>query len=83
MKEEAIITLLQELIRSGKTVFVVHHDLQTVPQYFDELILLNMRIVACGPTKDVFTPENLHKTYGGKLTLLDEAAQALARNAGR
>ena len=81
--EQAIITLLQELIRSGKTVFVVHHDLQTVPQYFDELILLNMRIVACGPTKDVFTPENLHKTYGGKLTLLDEAAQALARNAGR
>ncbi|MDA0576836.1 MAG: ABC transporter ATP-binding protein [Verrucomicrobia bacterium] len=77
--EQAIIVLLQELIRSGKTVFVVHHDLQTVPQYFDHVILLNMRIVASGPTAEVFTPENLHKTYGGKLTLLDEAGQALAR----
>ena len=83
--EQAIITLLQDLIAAGKTVFVVHHDLQTVPQYFDELILLNMRIVASGPTEAVFTQENLHKTYGGKLTLLDEAAQALARvgRAGR
>lgn len=80
--EQAIITLLNDLAVAGKTVFVVHHDLQTVPEYFQELILLNMRIVASGPTADVFTPENLQKTYGGKLTLLDEAAQALAR-AGR
>ena len=77
--EQAIIILLNDLIDGGKTVFVVHHDLQTVPEYFQELILLNMRIVASGPTQDVFTPENLQKTYGGKLTLLDEAAQALAR----
>ncbi|MDA0991295.1 MAG: metal ABC transporter ATP-binding protein [Verrucomicrobia bacterium] len=83
--EGAIITLLQDLIATDKTVFVVHHDLQTVPQYFDELILLNMRIVASGPTIEVFTEENLQKTYGGKLTLLDEAAQALGRvgRAGR
>ena len=80
--EKAIVTLLQDLIRAGKTVFVVHHDLQTVSDYFDELILLNMRIVASGPTADVFTNDNLQKTYGGKLTLLDEAAQALGR-AGR
>jgi len=81
--EGAIITLLRDLIAAGKTVFVVHHDLQTVPQYFDEVILLNMRIVASGPTAQVFTSENLQKTYGGKLTLLDEAAQAMARSAGR
>jgi len=80
--EEAIITLLHDLNDTGKTVFVVHHDLQTVPTYFHELILLNMRIVASGPTEEVFTPDNLQKTYGGKLTLLDEAAQALAA-AGR
>jgi manganese/zinc/iron transport system ATP- binding protein len=42
-------------------------------------MLLNMRIVASGPTDEVFTKENLHKTYGGRLTLLDEAAQAMAR----
>ena len=80
--KEVIIEQLRELKNVGKTIFVVHHELQTVPTYFNELILLNMRIVASGPTKQVFTPENLQKTYGGKLTLLDEASQALA-TAGR
>ncbi len=76
--EQAIVVLLQELRSVGKTVLVVHHDLQTVAEYFDHLLLLNMRIVATGPTSEVFTRENLHKTYGGRLTLLDEAAQAIA-----
>lgn len=77
--ERAIVTLLHELRSAGKTALVVHHDLQTVPEYFDQVILLNMRVVAAGPTAATFTRENLHKTYGGRLTLLDEAAQALAR----
>ncbi len=76
--ETAIVRILHELKDAGKTSLVVHHDLQTVPQYFDWVILLNMRIVAAGPTQDVFTRENLQKTYGGKLTLLEEAAQAMA-----
>jgi manganese/zinc/iron transport system ATP- binding protein len=58
-------------------VFVVHHDLQTVRDYFDWVILLNMRLVASGPVDTTFTPENLQKTYGGRLTLLDEAAEAM------
>lgn len=78
--ERAIITLLQDLRSQGKTALVVQHDLQTVREYFDHLILLNMRVVAAGPTAEVFTRENLQKTYGGRLTLLDEAAQAMARN---
>ncbi|MHC4989482.1 MAG: metal ABC transporter ATP-binding protein [Planctomycetota bacterium] len=77
--EQAIIAILQDLRTSGKTVLVVHHDLHTVQQYFDWVMLLNMRVVAFGPTSDVFTPDNLQKTYGGKLTLLDEAAQAMAK----
>jgi len=77
--EKAIIKILHDLRGTGKTVLVVHHDLQTVPEYFDHLIMLNMRIVAAGPTDDVFNRDNLQKTYGGKLTLLDEAAHALAR----
>ena len=77
--ESAIVGLLQELRRAGKTIIAVHHDLQTVTEYFDRVMLLNMRIVAAGPTREVFTPENLQKTYGGKLTLLDEAAEALAQ----
>ena len=76
--EKAIVAILHDLKHAGKTVLIVHHDLQTVPEYFDWVVLLNMRIVALGPTGDVFTQENLHKTYGGKLTLLDEAAQAMS-----
>lgn len=79
--EKAIIEVLRTLQRGGKTVIVVHHDLQTVPEYFDEVVLLNMRVVAAGPVQQVFTSENLHKTYGGKLTLLSEAAEAVSRAA--
>ena len=77
--EQAIIKLLQEFRKDGRTVVVIHHDLQTVAEYFDYLILLNMRIVAAGPTEEVFNQTNLQKTYGGRLTLLDEAFQAIAR----
>jgi len=75
--ELAIVQVLRDLRASGKTVMVVHHDLQTVSEYFDHLIMINMRIVAHGPTEVIFTNENLQKTYGGKLTLLAEAAHAL------
>ncbi len=75
--EAAILELLQELRSARKTVFVVHHDLQTVRGYFDYVILLNMRLVAAGPAETTFTPANLHKTYGGRLTILDEAAEAV------
>ena len=78
--ERAIIALLKNLKAAGKTCVVVHHDLQTVPAYFDHVILLNMRIVADGPTSEVFTEENLKKTYGGKLTLLSEAFFELSKD---
>jgi manganese/zinc/iron transport system ATP- binding protein len=75
--EQAIIEVLKELRDRGRTCLVVHHDLATVPEYFDWLILLNMRVVASGPTAEVFTRENLGKTYGGRLNLLDAAATAI------
>lgn len=75
--EAAIIELLQRLRSERKTVFVVHHDLQTVRSYFDYVILLNLRLVACGPTDTTFTTANLQETYGGRLTILDEAAEAV------
>lgn len=77
--ERAIVSVLQDLRSAGKTAIVVHHDLQTVEEYFDNVILINMRVVAQGPCSEVFTRENLQKTYGGRLTLLDEAAEAMAR----
>ena len=80
--ERAIIDLLVELRTQGKTILVVHHDLQTVTQYFDWVIMLNMRAVASGPTGEVFTDENLQKTYGGRLTVLSDAAQAVAAQRG-
>jgi manganese/zinc/iron transport system ATP- binding protein len=80
--EQAIVELLQRLRREGKSVFVVHHDLQTVRSYFDELLMLNLRVVAHGPVAEVFTSDNLQKTYGGRLTLLDQAVDALGRQAG-
>jgi len=76
--ERAIIDILVELRRQGRTILVVHHDLQTVTQYFDWVIMLNMRVVASGPTDEAFTDVNLQKTYGGRLTVLSQAAQAMA-----
>lgn len=76
--EQAIFSLLGELRSQGKTVLVVHHDLRTVAEYYEQVVLLNMRLVAAGPTKQVFTRENLQKTYGGRLDILDDAADALA-----
>jgi manganese/zinc/iron transport system ATP- binding protein len=75
--ERAILTLLQELRQSGRTVVAVHHDLQTVAEYFDHVVLLNMRLVAAGPVTTTFTAENLQRTYGGRLTVLTQAAEAL------
>lgn len=77
--EKAIVQILRAMKDSGKTALVIHHDLQTVAEYFDYVILLNMRVVAHGPTEEVYTPENLQKTYGGRLTLLEEATEAMRR----
>jgi manganese/zinc/iron transport system ATP- binding protein len=68
--ERAIVTLLQELREAGKTVVVVHHDLQTVPEYFDWVTLLNVRRIASGPVDKVFTEENLRLAYGGRVAFL-------------
>jgi len=80
--ERAVFALLERLRAAGKTVLVVHHDLRTVPQYFEQVVLLNMRVVASGPTAQAFTPENLKRTYGARLTLLDAAGEAV-RQRGR
>lgn len=71
--ETVIMNILRQLKEKGKTVFVVHHDLNTVENYFDWLIILNMRLVACGPVQEVFNPENLNAAYGKSYALFDEA----------
>lgn len=68
--ERAIVTLLQTLRSEGKTVICVHHDLESAPEYFDWLVLLNVRKIASGPFPEIFTADNLAKTYGGNTNLL-------------
>ncbi len=71
--ETILIQLLQQLRNKGKTVFVVHHDLNNVDQYFDWVLLMNVRLIGCGPTTLTFTPENLNTAYGKSYALFDEA----------
>jgi len=78
--EKSIINLLRAKKEEGKTVFVVHHDLPTVEEYFDWVILLNTRLVVCGPVKQVFTRENLAQAFGKNQGLFDEAAVLTAKS---
>ncbi|MFD1989132.1 metal ABC transporter ATP-binding protein [Paenibacillus nicotianae] len=68
--EKAIISLLEQLKAEGKTVLVVHHDLSTVEDYFDDVLLLNRTLIGAGAVKDIFTADMLQKTYGGKMAVL-------------
>lgn len=72
--ERAIIGLLQDLREQGKTVIAVHHDLQTVTEYFDWITLLNVRCIACAPAEEAFTEEKLRETYGGRVAFLGRQA---------
>lgn len=77
--ERDIFHLLKDLTNQGKTIIMVHHDLQSVEKYFDWIILLNLRLVASGPVAKVFNSELLQETYGGKLTLLTEMGNLLKK----
>lgn len=76
--ESAIIDIMRDMAKNNKTIVVVHHDLQSVINYFDWLLLLNMRLIASGPTANVFNNELIQETYGGKLTLLAEVGNILS-----
>ena len=71
--EIAIVALLKDLKDQGKTVVVVHHDLQTVAEYFDWVTLINLRVVASGPVEEIFNEENLKKAYKSSNALLKTA----------
>ncbi|BAV94243.1 metal ABC transporter ATP-binding protein [Ichthyobacterium seriolicida] len=75
--EEAILNLLTDLKNKGKTVIIVHHDLQTSYQYFNWLVMLNTRLVVCGKKEDVFTSKFLQEAYGGKLNVLSKVGDLI------
>lgn len=70
--ERVIVKILHGLRDKGKTVVVVHHDLQTVRDYFDYMLFVNVRIIAQGPVSEIYTAENLRKAYGGQISLLND-----------
>ncbi len=74
--ERAIVEVLDGLAAAGRTIVVVHHDLQTVPEYFDHVLLLNVRAIASGAIDEVFTEENLRLTFGGRVGVLARAREA-------
>lgn len=74
--ERAIVNILRELQARGKTVIVVHHDLQTVTEYFDHVTLLNVEVIDSGRTEDVYTEDNLRRAYGDRDTLKLKAASS-------
>ena len=71
--EEHIIRVLRKLSHEGKTLLVVHHDLSSVKAYFDQVILINQRLIAYGDTESTFVADNIAKTYGAPHTILLEA----------
>ena len=77
--EKAIVDLLKALQKQGKTVIVVHHDLDSAPEYFDWLVLLNVRLLASGPFESTFTTDNLRRTYGGAMSAAIKHFEHLGR----
>ncbi|UKN02890.1 metal ABC transporter ATP-binding protein [Paracrocinitomix mangrovi] len=77
--ESSILAILQEMREEGKTVLIIHHDLQTVSEYFDYLVLLNTRLIAKGELSEVLTKENLSNAYGGQLTLLSKVVEIIKK----
>jgi len=77
--EQAIISLLKDMADARKTIVVVHHDLESARSYFDWIVLLNMRLVAVGPTAQVFTNETIQQAYGGRLNLLSQVGDLLEK----
>ncbi|PIS02424.1 MAG: manganese ABC transporter ATP-binding protein [Chlamydiae bacterium CG10_big_fil_rev_8_21_14_0_10_42_34] len=78
--EKAIVQLLQKLKEQGKTILIVHHDLPSVEEYFDWVLLLNTRLLGCAPVKEVFTRENLARAFGKSQLLFDEAVDLSAKS---
>ena len=78
--EHKIVEIMKDLATQGKTIMVVHHDLSTADDYFDKVILLNQRLLAYGDTDEVFTRENIARTYAPQMKILQDIGLIDERN---
>ena len=78
--EKAIMHLLKKQKQMGKTILIVHHDLPSVEEYFDWALIINNRLLGCGPVKEVFNRETLAKAFGKNQALFDEAVGLTAKS---
>lgn len=69
--ETAIVNVMRDLREAGKTLIIVHHNLETVLEYFDWVVLLNVQVIASGPAREAFTLENIRTAYGGRIAALN------------
>ena len=81
--EEAIVTLLRELRAEGRLILVSTHNLGSVPEFCDQVVLINRTVLACGPTAEVFTAENLSRAFGGSLRHFDLSHSTVEAHDGR
>lgn len=77
--EDAILKLLSKMRDAGKSVIIVHHDLQTAYSFFDHIVLLRTRLIGAGPKNDVFTTQNLQDAYGGRLSVLSRIGDLIQK----
>ncbi|MBL4883236.1 MAG: manganese ABC transporter ATP-binding protein, partial [Planctomycetaceae bacterium] len=80
--EQVVLKVLRDLRDQGKLLIVVHHDLLSVQRSFDSVLLLNGRLIAHGPIATTLTEENLRKTYGGYLPILDHIGSTVQQETG-
>ncbi|QKS70883.1 metal ABC transporter ATP-binding protein [Paenalkalicoccus suaedae] len=78
--EEIIVNLLRDLKHQGKTIVVIHHDLSKVESYFDELLLLNRKLIGSGEVEDVFSEENLKAAYVGNMAVVHGKSDVMVVN---
>ncbi|HNQ13180.1 MAG TPA: metal ABC transporter ATP-binding protein [Bacteroidia bacterium] len=78
--ESALLEIMNQLKKKGKTVVIIHHDIETARNYFDWIVLLNTRLIKSGKTEEVLTQEYLSQAYGGSLSILQKLGDEIEKH---
>ena len=80
--EDQIVALMRELRAEGRLMLVSTHNLGSIPEFCDQVVILNRTVLAAGPTATTFTPANLQRAFGGALRHVQLGSAALHVDAG-